>query len=92
MILRFVPNHYYKELFKKLQSLNQGSKSVEDYHKKMKIAMIWYNIVEYREATMARFFNRLNQDIEFQHYMELEDMVHIAMKMESQLKRKGSTR
>jgi RNase adaptor protein for sRNA GlmZ degradation len=46
MILRFVPNHYYKELFQKLQSLNQGSKSVEDYHKKMKIAMIWYNIVE----------------------------------------------
>jgi hypothetical protein len=40
---------------------------------------------------MARFFNRLNQDIKFQHYMELEDMVHIAAKVESQLKRKGST-
>jgi len=46
MIMRFVLSHYYKELFQKLQSLNQGSKSVEDYHKEMKIAIIWDNIVE----------------------------------------------
>ena len=30
---------------------------MEDYHKKMEIAMNWYNIVEYKEATMMRFFN-----------------------------------
>jgi len=35
----------------------------------------------------------LNQNItnvvELQHYMELKDMVHMAMKVERQLKRKG---
>jgi hypothetical protein len=35
---------------------------------------------------MARFLNELNWDItnvvELQHYMELEDMVHMAMKVE----------
>jgi hypothetical protein len=50
------------------------------------------NVVEDREATMARFLNGLNRDIanvvELQHYVELEDMVHMAMKVERQL-RKG---
>jgi len=47
---------------------------------------------EDREAIMARFLNGLNRDIanvvELQHYVELEDMVHIAIKVEWQLKKK----
>ena len=66
---------------------------MDDYHKEMKIAMIRANIEEDREATMARFLNGLNQDIanvvELQHYVELKDMVHMAIKVERQLKRKG---
>jgi hypothetical protein len=58
--------------------------------------MIRTNVVEDREAIMARFLNGLNQDItnvvELQHYIELEDMVHVAMKVERQLKRKGHVR
>jgi hypothetical protein len=88
----FVPSHYYRELYQKLQSLTQGYKSVDDYYKEMEIAMIRTNVVEDREATMARFLNGLNRDIanvvELQHYVELEDMVHMAMKVERQLKRK----
>ena len=52
---RFVPSHYYRDLYKKLQSLTQGYKSVDDYHKEMEIAMIRANVEEDREATMARF-------------------------------------
>ncbi|KAH9744280.1 Endonuclease [Citrus sinensis] len=93
---RFVPSHYYRELHQRLQSLTQGSRSVEDYHKEMEIIMIRANIEEEREATMARFLHGLNQDIanvvDLQHYVELEDMVHMAMKVERQLKKKGSTR
>jgi hypothetical protein len=87
---QFVPYFYYRELFQKLQSLHQGLKSVENYHKKMDIAMIRANIVEDREATMTRFLNRLNREIanlvELQHYMEVKDMVHMTMKVERQLK------
>ena len=40
--------------------------------------------------------NRLNKDIanfvELQHYVELGDMVHMAMKVERQLKRKGNSK
>jgi hypothetical protein len=73
-------------LYQKLQSFTQGYKSVDDYYKEMEIAMIQANVVKDREATMARFLNGLNRDIanvvELQHYVELEDMVHMAMKVE----------
>jgi hypothetical protein len=47
----------------------------------MEIATILANVVEDKEATMARFLNGLNQDIanvvELQHYLELENMVSL---------------
>ncbi|KAG2411370.1 hypothetical protein I3760_Q007100 [Carya illinoinensis] len=93
---RFVPSHYYRDLYQKLQNLTQGSRSVEDYHKEMEMAMIRANVEEDREATMARFLSGLNREIanvvELQHYVEIEDMVHMAMKVERQLKRKGTSR
>uniref|UniRef100_A0A2N9IQ26 RNA-directed DNA polymerase n=1 Tax=Fagus sylvatica TaxID=28930 RepID=A0A2N9IQ26_FAGSY len=93
---RFIPSYYYRELYKKLQGLRQGSRSVEDYYKEMEIAMIRANVEEDREATMARFLLGLNREIhdkvEMQHYVELEDMVHMAIKVEQQLKRGSGTR
>ena len=87
----FVPSYYYHKLYKKLQGLRQGNRSIEDYYKEMEITMIWANVEEDREATMARFLLGLNQEIhdrvEMQHYVELEDMVHMAIKVEQQLKR-----
>lgn len=82
----FVPNYYYMDHYKKLQSLYQGSRSVEDNHKKMEIIIIWANVEEDREATMAWFLNSLNREIaivvELQHYVELEDVLHVVMKVE----------
>jgi hypothetical protein len=58
--------------------------------------MIRANVEEDREATMARFLHGLNREIadvvEMQHYVELTDMVHQAIKVEEQLKRKGLAR
>ncbi|XP_062114134.1 uncharacterized protein LOC133825167 [Humulus lupulus] len=93
---RFVPSHYYRGLYQKLQRLNQGSKSVDEYYKEMEVAMIRANVEEDRESTMARFLHGLNREIadivELQHYVELTDMVHQAIKVEEQLKRKGLAR
>ena len=62
----------------------------------MKIAMIRANLKESREITMARFLNELNREIadkvELQHYVEIEEIVHKAIKIEQQLKRRGNTR
>ena len=92
---QFIPTYDYRDLFQRLQGLTQGMRSVEDYHKEMETAMIRANIEEDREATMAQFMQGLNRDIanmvELQHYVELVDMVHMAMKVEKQLKRKSTS-
>ena len=56
--------------------------------------MVRANIEEDREATIAKFLAGLNQEVqnvvELQHYVELEDMVHMAIKIENQAKRRSS--
>jgi len=57
--------------------------------------MIRDNVNEDGEVTMSRFLNGLNRDIanfvELQSYIDLEELVHLAIKVEKQLKRKGNT-
>ena len=93
---RFIPSHFYRDLYQKHQNFTQGSRSVEDYQKEMKVAMIRANVEEDRECTMTRFLSGLNRDIanviELQYYVEIEDMVYMAMKVERQLKRKGTVK
>ena len=68
---------------------------MEEYYKEMEVAMVRANIEEDQEATMARFLAGLNREIqnvvELQHYVELEDMVHMAIKIENQVKRRGTS-
>ncbi|KAA3477976.1 Transposon Ty3-I Gag-Pol polyprotein [Gossypium australe] len=81
---RFIPTYYHRELYQKLQHFIQGNHSMDDYYKEMEIAMIRANIEEDRETTMAIFLAGLNKDIanvvELQHYVEIEEMVHMAIK------------
>ena len=61
----------------------------------MEITMIRANVEEDREAIATRFLNGLNWEIpdklELQHYGEIKEMVHVAIKIEQQLK-SGNTR
>ncbi|XP_052483338.1 uncharacterized protein LOC105764312 [Gossypium raimondii] len=57
-----------------------GNRSVEDYFKEMEMSMMRSNIVEDPNI------------VEMQHYVELDDMVHMAIKIERQQRRKASTR
>jgi hypothetical protein len=85
----FVPDHYTRDLFKKLQKLTQGTKSVEEYYKEMKLTMMGLKLEEKEEQTLARFFNGLNHPIkrimEFLPYTTLCDLVHKATRAERQL-------
>jgi hypothetical protein len=69
-----------------LQTLTKRFKSVEDYYKKIEVIMIWVNVMKDIKATIARFMNGLNHDIEnvveLQNYMELENVMHMATKVE----------
>ena len=92
---RFVTPHYYRDLYNRLQGITQGSRSVEEYYQEMEMAMTRANVDEDPEATMARFLGGLRKEIadvvELQHYMDLEEMLHMAEKVERQQKRKGSS-
>ncbi|XP_056858080.1 uncharacterized protein LOC130507383, partial [Raphanus sativus] len=93
---RFVPNHYGRDLHQKLRRLSQGSKSVEDYHQEMETLMLKADLEEGVEATMARFQGGLDREIhdrlELQEYEDMDEMLHRAILIEQQNKRKSSTR
>lgn len=93
---RFVLDHYHRDLHHKLKRLLQGSNSVEDYHQEMETLMIKAAVEEPLDATMARFFTGLNRDIqdrmELEDYDSMEQMLHKAVLIEQQVKRKGLTK
>ena len=84
-----MPAYYNHDIFKKLQLLKQGTKSVEEHYKEMDIAMIRANVTEDGEQTMARFLNGLNHRIKkianFQPYSNLIELVDQATKAERQV-------
>jgi len=69
---------------------------VEEYYKEMEMALVRANIEEDSEDTMACFLNGLNPEIrdvvELQEYVALEDLLHKALWVEQQIKRKSETR
>ncbi|XP_051133023.1 uncharacterized protein LOC127252761, partial [Andrographis paniculata] len=89
---RFVPPHYHREVLRRLQSIQQGSRSVEEYYKEVETLLLQADIHEDQEQMMSRFSNGLQRDIadavEMYQYVDLEEMVHLAIKVEKQLKSK----
>ena len=76
----FVPKHYKRDLFDKLQNLKQGSKSVEEYYKEIEQAMIRARVQEDEEQSMTRFLSDINKAIkhavEFQTQQCSRDSAH----------------
>ena len=93
---RFVPRYYHRELMQKLQILRQGSRSVEDYYKEMEMIMTRIDLDEREETTMACFLAGLNKEIadrvDLQPYEGIEEMIHLAVKIEKQLQGKTTVR
>lgn len=92
---RYVPTSYNRTMRQKLQGLSQGNLTVEEYYKKMEMALVKANIEEESKDTMARFLNGLNpkiRDVELQEYVALDDLLHRAFRVEQQIKRKSATR
>ena len=69
---------------------------MEDYYKEMEITMLRADIVENREATMARFLNDLRPEIvefvELQNYVDMPNLIEKASKIKRRLKRRGNPR
>ncbi len=95
MRARFVPKHYHRDLFDRLQNLKQGNLSVEEYYKEMEKAMIRANVYEDEEQSIARFMSGLHRNIqrivEFQQYRNLIELVHQASKAKRKLQQDTKT-
>jgi len=93
MLSRFVPPHYRKEVLLKLQRLQQGTKSVDDYFKELETTLTKIDMHESEESKMARFVSGLRREIqdvvELYDYSSLEKLVHLTIKVETQLSKKN---
>ena len=94
MRLRFVPPHFRKDLMLKLQRFQQGTLSVDAYFKELETLLLKVKLKENEEALIARFVSGLRRDIqdivELREYSSLGSLVHLAMKVESQLTKKNA--
>ena len=78
----------------KLQRLHQGTQSVDAYFKELETILIKIDMHESEESKMAIFVSGLRRDIqdvvELYEYSSLEKLVHLAIKVESQISKKTS--
>ncbi|KAF7821062.1 uncharacterized protein G2W53_026517 [Senna tora] len=69
---------------------------MEEYHKEMEMLIIKANIVEDLKVTMSKFLGGMKREIadvvELQNYVEMEELVNLAMKVEKQRKQINSAR
>jgi len=78
----------------KLQRLHQGPRSVDEYFKYLEVTFTKINMHENEESKIARFVSGLIREIqnvlELYEYISLEKLVHLPIKVESQLLKKTS--
>ena len=90
---KFIPSYYSRDFYQKLQTLTQGSRSVEYFYKDIEATMLRANIQEGHEATMVRFLNGLKLQIvkrlELYPYVEIGEIIDKVVKIEQRLKRRG---
>lgn len=86
---RFIPPSFKRGLRKKLQRLNQGNRSVEEYYQELQISMLRCDIIEDEEAAMARFYGGLTREIQdivdYKEYDSVPRLFHLTCLVEKEL-------
>jgi len=93
MHARFVPSYYRRETLLKLQRLQQGSVCMDEYYKLIESMLLKVGLqFESEEEKVARFVSGLRRDIldsvELYEYSSLDKVLHLAIKVETQLQKK----
>jgi hypothetical protein len=93
---RFVPPSYQHDLRKKLQCLDQGSMTVQEYYQELQKGMLRCGVVEDTEDKMSCFFGGLrseNQDIiDYKEYTTVNRLFELAMLEEKELQGRHRSR
>ena len=87
---RFLPPSYKQELYLKITTLTQENPRVEEYIREFEQLEMRVGLTEDNELTIARFIKGLSPSIahkvELQPYLSFNDIFHLAIKIEKQLK------
>jgi hypothetical protein len=86
---RFVPPSYQHDLCKKLQCLDQGDMSVQDYYAELQKGMIRAGVHEETEDKICHFYGGLRTEIsdivDYKEYNTVNCLFQIAMSAEKEL-------
>ncbi|CAL1406142.1 unnamed protein product [Linum trigynum] len=79
-----------------MQAIRQGSRTVEEYAIELELLMTRADIRVHSEARISRFYSGLNKEIQYEwklcHFVDLEEAIHLAVKIEKQLKEGAAKR
>jgi hypothetical protein len=85
----FVPPSYHRDLRKKLQRLEQGEKSIQDYYGELQKGLMRCSIVEGTEDSICRFYLGLNHEIQdivdYNEFNTVNQLFQFAMLTEKEL-------
>jgi hypothetical protein len=93
---RFVPPSYQRDLHKKLQPLDQGDMSVQDYYTELQKGMIRVEVHEEYEDKICRFYAGLRTEIQdiidYKEYNTVNHLFQLAILAEKELQGRQPTR
>ena len=86
---RFVPPSYQRDLCKKLQRLDQGDMSTQDYSTELQKGMIRAGVHEETEDKICRFYGGLRTEIQdivdYKEYNTINRLFQLALLVEKEL-------
>ncbi|KAG7572507.1 Integrase catalytic core [Arabidopsis suecica] len=92
--LRYIPDHYHRDLQKRFRKLSQGTRTVDQYFEEFEKLMNSLEIEESDESLMAQFIDglqeRIQRKVERAKYNGLHELLHLAVQVEQQIRRKTS--
>ncbi|KAG7564287.1 Reverse transcriptase domain [Arabidopsis suecica] len=92
--LRYIPDHYHRDLQKRFRKLSQGTRTVDEYFEEFEKLMNSLEIEESDESLMAQFIDglqeRIQRKVERAKYNGLHELLHLAVQVEQQIRRKTS--
>ncbi|VFQ83151.1 unnamed protein product [Cuscuta campestris] len=92
---KFIPTHYIRENFARLQHLREGNRSVAEYNRDFEELLMRCDLQENGSQSFVRYLIGLNTQIantvELQTFKSLEELTKLALKVEAQLKKGKSS-
>ncbi|KAL1194834.1 hypothetical protein V5N11_011149 [Cardamine amara subsp. amara] len=92
---QYVPPTYHCELQKKFRRFNQGIKSIEEYYEEFDHLKNHFELDESEKTLIAQFLDgmqdRIMRKVEIQSYHGFEELLHLVIQIEQQVKRKSAS-